>query len=166
MDGTAAGYSRLQITLHWLVVILVIFQFVAHDGMEHVWDAYERGREIGSGDVPLAYAHIAAGAAILMLALWRLWLRMTVGAPGLPDSHPAIVRLAAVATHWALYALLILTPLSGSAAWFLGVDAAGDAHKVLKTLLLFVAVLHVVGALVEHFVLRSDVMKRMLRPAS
>lgn len=165
MNGAAAGYSQTQITLHWLVVILVIFQFVAHDGMEHVWDAYERGRASDSGDVPLAYAHVAAGAAILALALWRLWLRLTVGVPGLPASHPAVISLAARATHWALYALLVLTPLSGSAAWFLGIGEAGDAHKVLKTLLLFVVVLHVAGALFEHFVLRSDVLRRMLRPA-
>jgi cytochrome b561 len=49
-------------------------------------------------------------------------------------------------------------------AWFGHVGAAGNVHEALKTLLLLAVALHVVGALYQAFVLRSDVMRRMVPP--
>ena len=43
------------------------------------------------------------GIALLVLALLRLALRLVCGSPGLPASTPRWQRLAAAASHWALY---------------------------------------------------------------
>ncbi|RUT83529.1 cytochrome b, partial [Mesorhizobium sp. USDA-HM6] len=32
----AASYSKIQIWLHWGIAALILIQFLAHDGMEHV----------------------------------------------------------------------------------------------------------------------------------
>lgn len=158
------GYSSLQVALHWTVVVLVAFQFVAHDGIEAAWDAAMDGEPLPVDDMTLAYLHIAAGIAVLVLALLRILLRVTRGAPPPPADEPRLLKIAAEAVHGSIYLLLILLPVSGLVAWFAGAEGAGAAHQVLKTLLLFAIVLHVAGALFQHFVMRSDVLMRMFRP--
>ena len=64
-------------------------------------------------------------------------------------------------THWGLYALMILLPVSGSVAWFLGVRDAAEVHEVMKTVMLVLIVLHVVGALYHQLVQKDGLMRRM-----
>ncbi len=66
--------------------------------------------------------------------------------------------------HGLIYLLLLLLPISGSVAWFLGVEAAGEVHGLLKNLLLGAIVVHIAGALFQHFVRRSEVLMRMFKP--
>lgn len=159
-----SGYSALQISLHWAVVLLVIFQFVASDGMEAAWRAMRRGTEIASTDTLFANLHAAAGILILLLVLWRLFLRFTRGAPASPAGEAPILKLVAAVTHWALYILLIVTPVSGAVGYFGDVAQAVEAHKVFKTLILVVVALHVVGALAQQLVFRTGVLRRMMVP--
>ncbi|RUW25977.1 cytochrome b [Mesorhizobium sp. M4B.F.Ca.ET.215.01.1.1] len=159
----AASYSKIQIWLHWGIAALILIQFLAHDGMEHVWRAFRRGQQAAAGDIPLAYMHVVLGLAVLVLATWRLWLRATRGVPPVSGmEHPAL-RLLAKAAHLLIYALIFIVPLSGAAAWFLQLPGAGLVHVVGKNILLYVVLLHIAGALVQHFVLRSDVLRQMLR---
>lgn len=156
----ADGYLTTQIVLHWTVAALVILQFLAYEGMEHAWDAYEDGEPVTTG--PLVVLHIATGITILLLAIWRIALRLRYGAPGLPESHPAALKFIAHANHYLLYAFLIGMPLTGASAWFLGIEGAADIHSTGRTILLALVLLHVGGALAEHFVFRSNVLRRML----
>ncbi len=152
-------YSRLQIVLHWLVFALITFQFVAHGGIEGAWEVFE---ETGTKDPGiLAFAHIGAGIGVLVFAVLRLILRRTSGVPPLPAGGPDWVERASHWTHVSLYALMILTPLSGMAAWGGGIRPAAEAHEVLKSLLLALVALHVVAALWHQFVLRDGLLTRM-----
>lgn len=156
-------YSRTQIALHWTVALLVLAQFLNSDAIGSAWRAVrQRAETVPSG--PLVTAHVVAGIAILLLAVWRITLRLRRGAPPPPAEEPRALRIVAAATHGSLYLLLLLVPLSGMTAWFGNVGAAGDVHEALKTLLLLAVALHVVGALYQAFVLRSDVMRRMVPP--
>ena len=163
MTDKVTGYSVTQVTLHWAVVVLVAFQFVAHDGIEDAWRAIIRE---GSRDntEPVAYLHIAAGTLILVLALVRIYLRMTRGAPSPPADEPRILQITSEAVHGSIYLLLLLLPLTGLAAWFFVIEAAGEIHEWLKTFLLLAIALHVGGALFQHFIRRSDVLMRMFKP--
>lgn len=58
--------------------------------------------------------------------------------------------------------MIILIPLSGAANWFLGIEAAGEAHEVLTTVLLMLVGLHIAGALYHQFVLRDGTTAWML----
>lgn len=160
---TRTGYSGLQIGLHWAVVVLVAFQYVAHNAIEAAWSAF-RGNEPQPDPNALVSLHIAAGVAILVLALARITLRLTRGAPAPPADEPRLLQLFAEVVHYAIYALLLFLPLSGLVAWFLGIPAAATVHVLLKTALLAAIALHVAGALFQHFVRRSEVLMRMLRP--
>jgi len=163
-DRNVTGYSPTQVALHWIVVVLVAFQFLAHDGIEESWRAFTRGQSLPDDAAPLTFLHIAAGILVLLLALARIYLRVTRGAPPPPADEPRLLQITAEAVHGSIYVLLLLLPISGSAAWFFGAHAAGDAHEVLKNLLLGAIFLHVAGALFQHFVRRSEVLMRMFRP--
>lgn len=158
------GYSTMQVALHWIVVVLVAFQFLAHEGMEESWRAYSRGQTAPADSATLTYLHIAAGILVLLLALLRIYLRRTRGVPPPPPEEPRPLQIVASVVHVAIYVLLILMPLSGAVAWFGGVEAAAEAHEFMKNVLLGAIVLHVGGALFQHVVLRSQVLIRMFRP--
>lgn len=155
------GYSAWQIGLHWTAAALVAFQLLGHEGIEAAYRAARNGAAAAASDMKLAWLHIGSGALIFIVALWRLRLRLTRGAPALPDSEPAPLRFAATATHAAFYLLMLGMPISGAAAWFLGVGAAAWAHGMAATLLLALIGLHLAGVLAQYFVFRSDVPARM-----
>lgn len=158
------GYTRLQIALHWLVFLLVAFQILGHEAIVAVVDAAREGKAVESGQALLANLHVAAGFAIFLFVLWRVYLLVTKGAPQPPEEeHPAL-KLLAKATHGLLYLLLLVMVASGGAAWFGGVEFAFAVHGTMRFLLLALILLHVVGALAHHFVFKTDVLRRMTRP--
>ncbi|KAG9589305.1 hypothetical protein KCV01_g12285, partial [Aureobasidium melanogenum] len=57
--------------------------------------------------------HKPLGAAVFVLALVRLGFRLMHPAPPLPDDLPLWQKLAAHASHWLLYALMLAMPLIG-----------------------------------------------------
>ena len=36
------GYSRTQISLHWAVALLIVYQLLFSDGMTEVWRAFRQ----------------------------------------------------------------------------------------------------------------------------
>ncbi|WP_193142761.1 MULTISPECIES: cytochrome b [unclassified Meridianimarinicoccus] len=155
---TPTGYSRPQIALHWIVFALIAQQYLLHDAIASAWDRILDGAEVAFN--PLVLAHVAGGALVLLLTLWRLGLRRRHGVPA-PIEGSGLQHMIAKLTHVGLYALMILMPISGSVAWFGGVEAAAEGHEVLKVALLALIVLHVVGALYHQFVLRDGTLARM-----
>lgn len=163
MSSSARGYSKLQIWLHWVVVLLVLFQFLGNQGMGNAWEALQHGRTADPADLQWAYLHASAGLLALLFMVWRFYLRFTRGTPPLPENeHPAL-RFVARAAHVLLYGLIVVVAASGAAAWFAGIEQAAEAHEVLKTVLLAVVLLHIAGALYQRFILRSGVLERMIR---
>lgn len=154
---TPATYSRTQIVLHWLTVLLILAQFTLNDAIGAAWRAFRTGTEAAAD--PLVAAHVFGGIAILVFALWRLVLRATHGVP--PAQGSAWSVRAANWGHVAIYAVLILVAISGGAAWFGGIEAAAEAHEVLKTILLVLVIGHVAMALWHQFVLRDGTLARM-----
>lgn len=152
------GYSRKQIALHWIVFALIAAQYLFKDAMSNAWDQIAKGVEVGFQ--PLVLAHVAGGALVLLFALWRLALRARRGVPPAIESSAVQAALAKI-THVGLYALMILMPISGSVAWFGGVQLAAQGHNILKIALLALIALHVAGALYHQFALRDGTLARM-----
>jgi cytochrome b561 len=163
-SAAGARYTRTQIVLHWAVVGLVVVQWLSHDAMEDFWDLVEDGEAAGLPDDPIALLHMASGASILVLMLIRLAVRLRLGAPPLPADMPAVLRLAAHLNHFAFYAILILLPLSGTTAIFLGVEDAADLHGALVPLLFLLIAAHLGGVAYHTFIRRDGLIWRMLRP--
>ncbi len=99
-------YTKPQITIHWVIVGLVVAQFLTADAMETFFDAAEKSNVLaGFPTNPTAIAHAVGGSIIVLLMLLRLGLRLTFGAP------PAPASLAPVAqARLTYYPLLVLYP--------------------------------------------------------
>jgi cytochrome b561 len=164
MASQPAGYSKTQIALHWLVALLIIPQFLFNDAIGDAFEVALRGTATTFD--PVVFSHVAIGGLIGLLVLWRLVIRLRRGAPKPPEQEHPLLKLAAGATHWAFYALLVLLPVSGAIAWFGLNHDAGEAHEVLKTILLVLVVLHVVGALFHQFYLKTDLITRMKKASA
>lgn len=153
------GYSLSQIRLHWVAAALIVMQYLFKDSIGSAWDAYTKGTEVIFS--PLIFSHVAGGFLILIFAVWRLKIRATRGAPQPPEKEAPVLKLAAHLSHWSLYALMILMPISGALAWFGDVEFGAFVHGVLKLPLLILVVLHVLAALFHQFVLKTNLMARM-----
>ena len=155
------GYSRAQISIHWIMAILILTMFfsgeIIHD-FSHLLE-----RQPGAQPPVGVLAHIVAGIAILALALWRITLRVRRGAPEEPEGIPAMQALAAKLVHLTLYAVMVMMPVSGLVAWFGGVHAAGEAHGVMKAVLIVLLVLHIGAALYHQYWLKNGMIRRMMK---
>ncbi len=158
---TAPGrYSRAQVILHWTTVGLVFMQLVVNDEIRRAF----RDR-LGHLDGEMAAGtalHIAGGSLVLVLTLLRLSIRVMSGSPPQPPGTPPLLKLFAGLGHWGLYALLLGMPATGIIAWFGRVEIAGVLHETGRLLLIALILAHVLGALVEHFVIGNRTLRRML----
>lgn len=161
--------------LHWLVVALLGVQFAI------AWTMPDIHKD--TKPVDLIAWHLSVGTCILLVMLVRLAWRAASTVPPPPTDLPASLRLLSRATHFLLYALLIVLPLLGwinasARGWdvrLFGVvklpalassgapwgREMGDVHQIVAWVLLGVAGLHVAGALYHQFILRDGLLRRM-----
>ncbi|WP_158243133.1 cytochrome b [Acidimangrovimonas sediminis] len=161
LSKPAAAFSPAQKILHWTVVVLLILQeFVFDGGMGRYFHAYADGKT--GAWTTTSIAHLLIGTVILLLAIWRVALRATHGAPAAPDDEPALFSMLAKVTHGLLYLLLFALPLTGLISWFGKYDPLTDVHKLLSDALLVLAGLHVAAVAVHHLVWRTNLLGRMI----
>ncbi len=158
------GYSGVQIALHWIVVVLIAFQFLAHNAIEASWRAFRNGEIPSESAAILTSLHVGVGMAVLLCMLCRVYLRLTRGAPSPPADEPRLLKIVSEAVHRMIYVLLLLLPISGAVAWFFGASPAAGAHVIMEKLLLGLIAAHIGGALFQHLIRRSDVVVRMFAP--
>jgi cytochrome b561 len=167
------GYSGFAKALHWIVALLVLTTIPVGIAMGQIQNA----------PFNLFNFHKSIGVLILILMTVRLIYRLSHGAPPEPNI-PAIYRYAGTATHWALYVLLFLTPISGAIAnmyygagtpffglfeiapFFTKNEETANfifaRHRWMGFAIGVLAMMHI-GAALFHYVIRKDgVLQRML----
>ncbi|HRD75847.1 MAG TPA: cytochrome b, partial [Hyphomicrobiaceae bacterium] len=117
-----ASYSPLQKSLHWLIALLVVGMigvglYMVRRGVATKFDAVT---------AQLYTYHKTIGFAVLWLVVLRAIVRLTRGVPAPEPSLNLVQRLAAEATHLAIYGLLIAVPVLG----WIGVSAYGAPQIV------------------------------------
>ena len=157
------GYSRTQISLHWFIAALIVAQFALHDPIVAAWEALAAGK--APAMTALVYDHVIGGSLVLLLAIWRLKARFRRGVPTLPEQEAPILKGLAHLTHWTLYAFMIILPITGLLAWFGGSAVSDYIHTTLKLPLLAIVALHFAAALFQQVVLKTGLMRRMIRAA-
>jgi cytochrome b561 len=168
-------YDTTAKAFHWIIVALLVVQYPLGWLMPDI----HRGMTPGN---PMTW-HISIGSVILMVIIARLIWRLTH--PVAPESSlPPWQRLAAASVHWLLYALVLLTTLSGwlfasargwAISWFFilptpmltGEDRAlaraiNGWHQVFEWALLIVIGMHVGAAFLHLFYYRNGVVQRIL----
>jgi cytochrome b561 len=128
--------------------------------------------------------HKWMGVTIFMLVALRLFWRIGHKPPPLPDTMPSWQKQVAHVTHWVLYALLLLIPLSG---WFRSAAAGVQVvylgvlplpnpisvdkplgeqlkllHQALNYLMAVLVFAHVVAALKHHIIDKDNILARMV----
>lgn len=164
MSSHPTGYTTAQIVLHWVIAALVIFQLVFGEDIVPAFRAFRQGTEPQADALVSANLHVYVGLAVLVLAVLRLALRMRYGAPPLPADENIALQYIAKLAHVVLYAAIFLMPLTGALAWYLGLGNIGEVHEIGKPVIIVVVAVHAAGALWQHFVARTDVLSRMLKP--
>jgi len=110
-------YTGVAIALHWILAALLVGMVFYAWNMEELKETLFAGGDVTIGEVQFAYnMHKTVGLLILALSLGRLAWRLTHPAPALPEGMAGWERLAATATHWAFYAVMIGLPLGGLVA--------------------------------------------------
>jgi cytochrome b561 len=174
-------YGAVAVGLHWLVALLIAGMIGLGFAMVRYFEA---PAELAT-KFTLYQWHKSFGITILALALLRLGWRQLNPVPPLPGTLRPWERVLARGTHAALYGLLLATPLAGwvmasasslptgevfglfTLPALVGSDEAmygiaREVHEILAWSLVAVVALHVAGALKHHFVLKDDVLLRML----
>jgi len=128
--------------------------------------------------------HKSIGAVILFIAALRLLWRLFNAAPPLPAEMPGWQKGIAHATHWLLYVAFFAVPLTGwmmSSAFGRSVSVFGfftlpdlvgpdkafgermdNLHMIFAFSLAALVLIHVGAALQHFFVMRDDILARML----
>ncbi len=96
------AYTVTARIFHWVTASLVLFMLPLGLVIANDWG--------GPLQDQLYDLHRSIGALIIPIILVRVVYRWGHPPLPLPDDIPAIQQLAANATHWALYALVILQP--------------------------------------------------------
>ncbi len=111
IDTQVVRYNRTAMILHWLVAALIVVNVVSGLRAANADGAHVR---------PLIDMHKSIGLTVLGLVLLRILWRLSHKPPPLPASYPRVEKLGAHAAHIALYAIILLLPLSGylhDSAW-------------------------------------------------
>ncbi|MGL5010792.1 MAG: cytochrome b [Paracoccaceae bacterium] len=153
------GYSGIQIGLHWLIAVLIAYNYLQPNGIGRAFNALRRGEEMAS-TTPLIHTYV--GGVVFALILIRLVIRITRGAPP-PAGQGLIYRLGQIG-HGVLYGLMIAVPALGAITWYGMVEATADVHGLLANLLVIVALIHALAALFHQYVLKDRLLLRMMRP--
>ena len=95
----SAGYTGTAKSLHWLIVVLLIAQFMFAWTMPHI------GRN--TPVTTLISLHFTFGIIILAVAIVRLAWRVTHGEPAPEDGMPPWQTATARIVHWLLYAAAV-----------------------------------------------------------
>ncbi|MBE7211743.1 MAG: cytochrome b [Gluconacetobacter diazotrophicus] len=174
-DNTTTAYGSVHRTLHWVIALLVIPQLLLGDIMLIA----------GPHAVPTltSIVHPTVGIVIGLLMLGRLYWRRQQNLPGAPKDIGLSGQTLSGFTHGAFYFLLIVNPVIGyllsCAAGYPTIlavipiphpfGAAPEFERFMFWLHLLAGVsigllltLHVLGALSHEFVLRDNVLRRML----
>ena len=171
-------YTRVAITLHWLIALLLIGGFAL--------GLYMVELKFSPQKLTFYSYHKWIGVSVFSLAVLRVLWHLTHQPPPLPASVPAWQVAMSNATHLLLYLFMLAAPLSGwlysSAAGVptvpFGISALQlpdllSKDRTLATTLKFVhmsityslaalVALHVAAALKHVLIDRDGIMRRML----
>jgi cytochrome b561 len=177
LRNTSSSWGRVSRWFHWGLGLVIVGMLAFGWWMNHIPARPDR----------LFYRSIHAdiGYMVLLLMVLRLIWRGLNPTPALPSDTPRWQRIAAIVSHWGLYAVTMVVATLGWAhsgahtpdySSFFGLfhvpqitspdkaaaDAYEDRHILFAYVLLALIVLHTGAALWHHFVKGDRVTSRMV----
>ena len=183
-DPSSRRYTRVAIILHWVMALGIVALVAIGLAMTHL-------KLQPMQTFQVYQLHKSIGITVLLAAFLRLAWRLSHRSPDLPETMPAIEKAAAAGGHFLLYAFLFALPITGWALVSASVlnlptvlygilpwpdlpllPSLGDkasAEVLLKLVhaygayaLMALIAVHTAAALRHHFIIRDDVLSRML----
>ncbi|MGB5629650.1 MAG: cytochrome b [Woeseiaceae bacterium] len=175
LRNTTTEWGSLAKALHWLAAI-ALFALI-YLGLE------QAGMERGDEKSRIRFIHASIATGLLLLMTIRIVWRFMNEVPAHPDSSSRLQRVISDVVHWGLYLAVFAQLLAG--AFISGTGGRGlpffgffsiplpiaeneDAHEFWEEVHEFMwkpiavlIVLHILGALYNHFVAKNDVLRRM-----
>jgi len=109
MNSNEQRYTAVAIVLHWAIAAVILSNlFIGWWMKSAIGEPAAQARAIAAFQL-----HKSIGLTVLLLTALRLLWRFTHKPPPLPAGMARWERVAAKATHWAFYILMVLVPLSG-----------------------------------------------------
>jgi cytochrome b561 len=176
MTTSAPAYTVTARTLHWTTATLVLINLPLGLVIANQWG--------GPLQDQLYNLHRSIGALVIPVILTRFLYRLGHSPAPLPPDVPPMQQLAAHATHWLLYALLIAQPFLGwigTSAFPAPIVVFGlfelppiwppdrpfsdrilFVHSLVGLAIATLVVMHISAALYHHFVRKDDILARMV----
>jgi cytochrome b561 len=167
-------YHPALVVLHWILAVLILVALAT--------GALRLKATSNSSPDKIAQlaAHMAFGIAILVLTVGRLVVRHITPLPERATNGHALLDRLAVATHYGLYAAIILMAISGivtaAAADLPAVVLGGSgaplpesfsnlpsriAHGLLAPAIVALVLLHILGTLCHHLFRKDQLLQRI-----
>ena len=175
LKNTAVEYGTMAKALHWLVAI-GLFALI-YLGLE------QAGMERGDEKNRIRFIHASIASITLILMTVRIVWRFMNEVPAHPDGMPGWQRMISSIVHWGLYITVFAQLIAGAimnGTAGRGIPVFGfftipvlvtenhDAHEWWEEVHEFawkpvaaLIVLHVLGALYNHFIVKNDVVRRI-----
>jgi len=175
LRNTATNYGSLAKALHWLVAI-ALFALI-YLGLE------QAGMESGDERSRIRFIHASIATLTLILMTIRIVWRFMNDVPAHPDGMPGWQRVISSIVHWGLYFTVFAQLIAGAimnGTAGRGIPVFGlfsipipvaenhDAHEWWEEVHEFawqpiavLIVIHVLGALYNHFIVKNEVVRRM-----
>jgi len=175
LHDTEKSYGGVSQILHWGMFALIISLFVIANKMTTA--------PIGPDKFQLYGLHKSLGLTLFIILLGRIFWRLSNATPKDADA-PAWENFAAHGLHIALYAVLLIMPISGMlmtlagdhpVSWFGLIDMPNliNKNELIETVAKFIhgtaaigmvimVAGHVGAALFHKFVRKDEIMQRML----
>ena len=161
MKTTDTRFSKAQVVVHWLTLLLLLGSFFSHDAMESAYEALTQSDAANFSPALGVQVHVIIGISVLVLTLIRIFLKVTKGAPAPVEGQHPLITIASASVHGLLYLVLLAMPLTGMAAWFGMITAVGEVHGVLFGITLALVAAHVLAALFHQFIIKDNLLARM-----
>lgn len=175
LRNTRAEFGTLAKSLHWLVAVgifMLIYLGLQQSGME-------RGPE----KTEIRFIHGSIAMAVFFLMTIRIAWRFLNEVPVHPDGMAAWQKISASLVHWGLYVAVFVQLASGGMTVATGGNALPffglfsiplpvaenrdshefweEVHEFAWKIVAVLIVIHVLGAIYNHFIAKNDVLRRM-----
>ena len=156
------SYHLSQIIIHWVIALLVIYQFISGEKIEFlVLESCIKSETNDLKSCQYLNNHYVVGIIIFLLMIFRLFLRILFGSPQLPKSVPLIIKIFAKLSHGIIYSILLLMPILGLYMYYFNSEVSQFLHIVFSKILLFLILLHICAVAFHEGVLESKLFYRM-----
>lgn len=180
-SSTIAKYDRVQISLHWLLALIIL----AMIGLGLYMVELPKQSELPPGEESVRafyfLLHKSLGLTAAMLIIIRVIWRLTHKAPALPDTISKWQQKAAGIVQGLLYAVMIAMPISGylqsmyssydTKFWGIVVprlaeadnamrDTFSEVHEILAISFIALITLHL-AAVIKHHIGKAGISERM-----